>query len=141
MVIQLFASFVMLDTDRHSFARSRKVQSASFSNPLFEFTKCVWRKLPREKLLPLLFWWIRENLCVQRSRFPTVLLLRCSSETFRDFALSLLLTNFLESYRITNFLSVVSYFQRKRSKQFSCNNVYLCKIFNLIINIISDLIY
>jgi len=60
MVIRLLA-FMMLDIDRqrarHSLVvRSRKVRSASFSNPLFEFTKCVWRKLPREKLLPLLFW-------------------------------------------------------------------------------------
>ena len=72
-----------------------------------------------------------------------VLLLRCSSGTFsRDFALALLLTNFLKSYRITNLLSIVSYFQHcKKSKQFSCNNIYLCKIFNLIIIIISDLIF
>lgn len=93
---------------------------------------------PREKLLPLLFWWIRENLCVQPSRsYPSDAAAGLSTET------SLYLSRWRTSRSQTeSWISspVVPCFQhRKKSKGLSRKNTRF-KISHLIINIISALI-
>lgn len=96
MVIQLFASFVMLSIPRPALARPRgKVQSASFSNPLFEFTKCVWRRLVREKLRPRFSFDGFGKICAYNP--VAVYFFDATTRLLVDSALSLLLTNLSES--------------------------------------------